>query len=1403
MDPLEAAFRHFRSLVGRPPQPALVPPGTPLTFLIHDVSVTSHLAHHGAECAETLSVRRTQEGLFRAGDWPAFNATVVVLWGVTAEGASVCCRVHGFRPWCYIRVPSREARAAVVKELDARRSSYTYTDERHYNFAGFQYDAAARDRAKLDYLKVCAASLGAYGMLRKLPERIRRTDVEVVEHAGVPLYAKFFGDTGLQPNGWVRATASRDAQFHVSTCDHEMACLLSDLAPVECMDTAPLLVASCDIEAYSSTGKFPDAGVRADACFMVCASIRRMGAPISSALHLCFLFNDTLGALQMRKTASPDGTVYVLAFPTEGDMLRAFRDCVCVYLDADLVMWYNGLRFDLPYLFRRALLGGDPTDKGSAFDRTFQTSKFLRLTVPLERKELTSSAMGCNVYTSPVEEHGRLTLDLYDLVSKREKLASYQLDKVCREKLTIRGGRVTWRRGSTSVTGTGLAALKPGDAIQLGAEDYTLATVDGDTAATLTAVPYDLDADVIDAPLVGRVTKVDLTYKAMFELYRARDFEPIVRYCTRDCVAPLLLLDTLRYYTNDHQMALVTMTPVKDLWGRGAGIKGVNLVVKFAHAHGFVLNQPLHHTEGGYKGAFVLEPEVGFHTHPVVTLDFASLYPSIMISQNLCWTTVALDAAHAHVPGIQYNAIDVGDGVTHRFAATVATVAPELERLLLATRRATKKAMAAEKDPVRRALLDAKQLAEKVTCNAMYGLTGADTGLLRCKPVAASVTSFGRQELLRTRDLVHTTVYDFYSRDSHGPGATRGDPVSGEAPGAAGDSVSGEAPGAAQVPAKVIYGDSVTPDTPILCRVTTPEGQWVAYRTIDQLGTGEWVPYGAKEACPPLPGYEVWTDAGFTPILRVIRHACGKPLKRVITHAGLVDVTTDHSLLTPQGQRVRPSDVAVGQSLLHAAPPPPYTHAGSWDAEYDLLQAYTDGQFMGAYYTAVDSSSPSAHRYYPCVEDEVLNARRDIREQFWQGYSEDPQWVGAQAAAALVYLAACLGVATRVTAGTTKSAQHKFRVTPDGSATDGSAITAIHDLPPYTGPVYDLETANHHFAAGIGRLVVHNTDSVMVKFTDLPGTHEGRCEAWRRGMAMARDITERLGHGITLECEKVYCPYLLLKKKQYAGIKYEGDPASVAPCRDDKGLDLKKRGTSKFCRVAQRRVLDCLLGTADKARALHIVAEHLALLCRGGVPIDDVATSKSLRDGYENTVEQDVVNQRRRAFSPGSEYKPGERVPMVAVEDRSPQWGAPSKPGATGLVVCDIMEDVDIAKRTGAAPHRRYYTRDLLQKVACILYDEAPALRAMSRAVEVFLSSQRYVNGSSCLEDELEAVVTRRARGDIREGISAPPKQAKLQPKSAAAQQGLRNFFQRRLAKPTPNPAKGSAPVVGEAEEAK
>ena len=45
-----------------------------------------------------------------------------------------------------------------------------------------------------------------------------------------------------------------------------------------------------------------------------------------------------------------------------------------------------------------------------------------------------------------------------------------------------------------------------------------------------------------------------------------------------------------------------------------------------------------------YEGATVIEPKKGYYDVPIATLDFSSLYPSIMMAHNLCYTTL-LDKA--------------------------------------------------------------------------------------------------------------------------------------------------------------------------------------------------------------------------------------------------------------------------------------------------------------------------------------------------------------------------------------------------------------------------------------------------------------------------------------------------------------------------------------------------------------------------------------------------------------------------------------------------------------------------------------------------------------------------------------------------------------------------------------
>jgi DNA polymerase delta subunit 1 len=90
-------------------------------------------------------------------------------------------------------------------------------------------------------------------------------------------------------------------------------------------------------------------------------------------------------------------------------------------------------------------------------------------------------------------------------------------------------------------------------------------------------------------------------------------------------------------------MARVTGVPLNFLLNRGQQIKVISQLLRKAKDKNFIL--PTNRSKGnsdekGFEGAYVLEPERGFYQEPIATLDFASLYPSIMMAHNLCYTTL-------------------------------------------------------------------------------------------------------------------------------------------------------------------------------------------------------------------------------------------------------------------------------------------------------------------------------------------------------------------------------------------------------------------------------------------------------------------------------------------------------------------------------------------------------------------------------------------------------------------------------------------------------------------------------------------------------------------------------------------------------------------------------------------
>ncbi|KAG0255187.1 DNA-directed DNA polymerase delta [Actinomortierella ambigua] len=227
-------------------------------------------------------------------------------------------------------------------------------------------------------------------------------------------------------------------------------------------------------------------------------------------------------------------------------------------------------------------------------------------------------------------------------------------------------------------------------------------------------------------------------------------------YCLKDAYLPQRLMDKLMCLINYIEMARVTGVPFNYLLARGQQIKVVSQLYRKAIEKDFVI--PAVNTQGmdeQYEGATVIEPRRGYYDVPIATLDFASLYPSIMMAHNLCYTTLLTREMIQKcnlVKDVDYVITPNNDSFVT--AEKRKGLLPIILEDLLSARKRAKTDLKKETDPFKRAVLDGRQLALKISANSVYGFTGATVGKLPCLQISSSVTAYGRVMIERTKQEV-------------------------------------------------------------------------------------------------------------------------------------------------------------------------------------------------------------------------------------------------------------------------------------------------------------------------------------------------------------------------------------------------------------------------------------------------------------------------------------------------------------------------------------------------------------------------------------------------------------------------------------------------------------------------
>ena len=651
----------------------------------------------------------------------------VRLWCRNREGQSVCVVVANASSTWYRRLRGPEdkskgvALAADAKyrlEESIRREwggmSFASEDvdidcvERHTT-NGWHHDAADPRRPKTwAWLRMRCCSPEIKSKMASSIQAAARDGncLEAVTYIsaerGSQVHTQALQERALRPGAWFSVSPSvasraqpprsKGVPIYASRILHVA---LGDLRASDLELMPPLRVLSYDIECYSTDGGFPDAKKPGD---MI----------ITIGVHIKSLCTEEEGKKDAREEAYavslyeteeiPNGTV--LACKTEAEVLLKFAELV-QKSDADVLVGYNIVLFDNEYLLQRAnLLREQGALSQAQYEAAFAWSRLARVPCIPALCAIGSSAMGDNKVMRAVTP-GRIDLDLW-FDRKR--------------------------------------------ANQPGLENLKLNTV---------------------AQFYLQETKHDLSPREIFAQFREgtpASRATIASYCVQDCVLVTRLVEKLEVLASTQQMAAITGVTASQILWRGQGIKVVTQILEEAHKQNYVVEDMLPESGGGggledgegatassssggsYEGAIVIEPLPGFYEDPILCLDFASLYPSLMRTFTGCISTYVADPSGC--PTEVYKV----PNTEHHFVTSNVTrgIIPRILDGLTEARKSAKKLMGAAQDPARRALYNARQLALKISANSVYGFTGCRKGQLVALPVAESTTALGRHVIQLT-----------------------------------------------------------------------------------------------------------------------------------------------------------------------------------------------------------------------------------------------------------------------------------------------------------------------------------------------------------------------------------------------------------------------------------------------------------------------------------------------------------------------------------------------------------------------------------------------------------------------------------------------------------------------------
>ncbi|KAL2713432.1 DNA polymerase delta catalytic subunit isoform X1 [Vespula squamosa] len=631
---------------------------------------------------------------------------IMRMFGVTEQGNSICCHVHGFCPYLFVTAPQNFTNAhckpfkdaldqAVKKDMKSNQNNIQeaiLAVEIVYKQTVYTYTGNEKNA----FLKITVALPKLIAPCKRLLEK------EIVynefNHTYTPFETnidfdiRFMVDTSVVGCSWIELLPNtwklRGQYGHtlpvISRCQLEVDvawdAFTAHAAEGEWSKVAPFRILSFDIECAGRKGIFPEPNH--DPVIQIANMVIRQGET-EPFLRNIFTLN----------TCAPIVGCQVLSFNTEEELLQKWAEFVR-QLDPDIFTGYNINNFDFPYLINRA--------KHLNVKDFEYLGRIKNIKSIIKDQILQSKQMGRREY-KVINFEGRVPFDLLLVLVRDYKLRSYSLN----------------------------------------------------------AVSYHFLQE----------QKEDVHHSIITDLQNgnAQTRRRLAVYCLKDAYLPLRLLDKLMCIIIYMEMARVTGVSLMSLLTRGQQIKVVSQLLRKMREKDYLM--PVHTGRGSdeqFEGATVIEPKRGYYSDPIATLDFSSLYPSIIMAHNLCYTTL-LTPDKQNKYDLKTDEVTRTPSKSLFVKSTVRKgLLPEILENLLTARKVAKAELKKETDPLKQKVLDGRQYALKVSANSVYGFTGAQMGKLPCLEISASVTAYGRTMIEKTKHEVeeHYCISNGYKNDA-------------------------------------------------------------------------------------------------------------------------------------------------------------------------------------------------------------------------------------------------------------------------------------------------------------------------------------------------------------------------------------------------------------------------------------------------------------------------------------------------------------------------------------------------------------------------------------------------------------------------------------------------------------